>query len=91
MLNPSGPPPVGVTQRTRNLWVPVLLPMLLASVAPAIWVWRRSRRHSREKCGHCLACGYDLRATPGRCPECGTAAKIPAPAHPAGSPARAPW
>lgn len=37
-----------------------------------IWILRFSRFVHRRARGRCGSCGYDLRASNGRCPECGT-------------------
>ena len=58
--------------------VPCWLLMLIFALAPLFWclLAYRYRRRAKTMCGHCLTCGYDLRATPDRCPECG--APVPA-------------
>lgn len=48
----------------------------LFSFLPVIWLiaaWIQARtRGTLRRIGCCERCGYDLRATPARCPECGT-------------------
>ena len=53
--------------------VPCWFIVLVTGVAPAAWLATRGRRAARRRllAGLCPACGYDLRASPERCPECG--------------------
>jgi hypothetical protein len=51
--------------------VPYWFILLLLALVPVAWLGRRRRAKRRRLAGRCPACGYDLRATPNQCPECG--------------------
>jgi len=56
----------------KRILMPYWFAFVPTAAAPAWWLVSRFRR--RRAPGLCRRCGYDLRATPDRCPECGTAA-----------------
>ena len=58
----------------KSFTLPLYFPTLLFALLPAHYflrVRRRRRIASRLARGCCVFCGYDLRASVGRCPECG--------------------
>lgn len=54
-----------------TVYIPAAYLLTLFSILPAIRFYRHVRRSRLPMQGHCRSCGYDLRATPDRCPECG--------------------
>jgi hypothetical protein len=54
------------------------VPLWLCSLLSGYYGVRFLRRAREPLPGHCTVCGYDLRATPDRCPKCGTIPQSPA-------------
>ena len=65
----------GTQYRSLNRYWAVAVPywsiFLLGSVLPLRMGYLRYRRYQRRRELRCVTCGYDMRATPARCPECG--------------------
>ena len=55
-----------------SLSVPLYIGILLFGAYPLWMALPFHRRRKRKKLGLCVSCGYDLRASKDRCPECGT-------------------
>jgi hypothetical protein len=53
-------------------WVPAWPLVLVSAVMPGVASYRWHRRRRRVRRGLCRECGYDLRESGARCPECGT-------------------
>lgn len=55
--------------------LPYWMLVLVTGLAPGWWSVGWLQKQKRARTNRCSTCGYDLRATPERCPECGTVRK----------------
>jgi hypothetical protein len=51
--------------------VPHWFVVMVTGFVTVVWIRNGIRRWWRARRGQCRACGYDLRSSPDRCPECG--------------------
>ena len=68
----------GANMRFWYVYVPHWFAVAVLALPPSLGLWRRWRRRRKIGAGLCPACGYDLRATPDQCPECGAAVSVSA-------------
>jgi hypothetical protein len=67
----------GASATETRIRSPLWFLSFVFSLPVAAWIWYRRRApRSPNQCTHC---GYDLRATPDRCPECGAVVEEPGP------------
>jgi predicted Zn-ribbon and HTH transcriptional regulator len=64
--------PLDVRHAAVAHWHLAIATALLPLLTIARTIRRRLSVRRRRRIGCCPLCGYDLRATPGRCPECGS-------------------
>ena len=57
----------------RGILVPLWIPTVLFAAMLGWSFLPLHRRRKRKRLGLCVKCGYDLRASKDRCPECGMA------------------
>ena len=65
-------PPIQYRVTRRGVTLPDGVLAALLAIPPARWARVAFRRRRRARLGLCLCCGYDLRASAERCPECGS-------------------
>jgi hypothetical protein len=60
-----------ITNEMFSLAFPLWVVVAAGAAMPVTVMMRRRAVRRRARFGLCPRCGYDLRATPERCPECG--------------------
>ena len=67
-----------LTEESFHFYIRYWFLLAVGSILPICWfcnvMWHKKLK---PKIGMCETCGYDLRATPDRCPECGTIKDVP--------------
>ena len=73
LRHPQSRAVVGVVSRVDTFVLWLGWPLVVTAALPGWWMLRERKRRRAGRVGSCRVCGYDLRASRERCPECGTA------------------